>query len=81
MSNRISFEFDDRSIEPITGAVMPIVLRNPATGEEKTAFIPAPDEDAVCDRCKGSKLVTLYDTYMGDADDQPCPNCTEWQRP
>ena len=76
---KISFQFDDRSLEPITGHVIPIVLRSPITGDERTAFIPAPDD--VCYRCKGSKLVTLYDTWMGDADDQPCPDCTEWQRP
>lgn len=28
-----------------------------------------------CERCHGTKLVTLYGTYMGDADDQPCPEC------
>lgn len=30
-----------------------------------------------CERCKDTKLVTLHDTYMGDADDQPCPECCE----
>lgn len=37
---------------------------------------PVSTED-VCERCKGSKLVTLFNTYMGDADDQPCPDCSE----
>lgn len=31
--------------------------------------------DEECERCHGTKLVTLYGTYMGDADDQPCPDC------
>lgn len=37
----------------------------------------------VCKRCHGSKLVTLH--FPGnegvpewDADDQPCPECAEW---
>lgn len=34
----------------------------------------------VCPRCKGSKVVTLFDVdlgggFRGDADDQPCPEC------
>lgn len=33
--------------------------------------------EVFCERCKDTKLVTLYDTYMGDADDQPCPDCRE----
>lgn len=28
-----------------------------------------------CERCKDTKIVTLHGTYMGDADDQPCPDC------
>jgi hypothetical protein len=43
---------------------------------------PSPTDDAgtvgvvdLCERCHGTKLVTLYGTYMGDADDQPCPEC------
>lgn len=31
--------------------------------------------DDLCERCHGTKLVTLHDTWMGDADDQPCPEC------
>lgn len=29
-----------------------------------------------CDHCNGTGKVTLYGTYMGDADDQECPICS-----
>lgn len=34
-------------------------------------------QEAACDRCRGSGLVTLFGAgeYGGDADDQPCPDC------
>jgi len=32
-----------------------------------------------CDRCEGTRVVTImdYDGYGSDADDQPCPDCVK----
>ena len=33
------------------------------------------DWTILCDRCQGHGTVTLFGTWMGDADDQACPEC------
>jgi hypothetical protein len=44
-------------------------------GLSPTADLGTAEVSDSCERCHGTKLVTLYGTYMGDADDQPCPEC------
>lgn len=56
--------------------------QQPMPGHPALVERPSPSADTgtagvsdLCERCHGTKLVTLYGTYMGDADDQPCPEC------
>lgn len=47
----------------------------PVEGSSPTAGLGTAEAGDPCERCHGTKRVTLYGTYMGDADDQPCPEC------
>lgn len=47
------------------------------TSQPATESAASDASESFCERCKGTKLVTLYGTYMGDADDQPCPDCSD----
>lgn len=44
----------------------------------------SPSEEDVCERCHGTKLVTVQYEWRGavcDADDQPCPECVPVPNP
>lgn len=47
---------------------------------EWNAYFPPYEDDErerICGRCHGTGLVTLKGQYYGgDADDQPCPECS-----
>lgn len=49
--SRAVFEFDERSLEPVTEARQSVVVRNPETGIERTVWIPRPTEYTNCDIC------------------------------
>jgi hypothetical protein len=47
---------------------------------EHSENVVRPTEDGVCERCGGTQRVTIAYTWRGavcDADDQPCPECSD----
>lgn len=58
---RAVFEFDERSLEPVTEARTSVVCRDPKTGIERTVWVPLPEytDCDICDQRPGTHEIAF----------------------